>query len=164
MFSWNSLAFSMIQWMLAVWSLFTLSLLNPAWTSEVHSSCTIHILHLPISLSNSPGQTQISHYALMVGASQVVPVVKNPHASEGDARDTSSILGSGRSPGGGNGNLLQYSCLGNPMDREAWRGTVHGAAKSQTWLSTQTHIICRKDFLLLCNRLEYWEPKLLIPT
>ena len=43
--------------------------------------------------------------------------------------------GSGRYPGGGNGNSLQYSCLGNPMDRGAWRAAVHGAAKSQTWLS-----------------------------
>ena len=39
------------------------------------------------------------------------------------------IPGSGRSPGEGNGNILQYSCLGNPMDREAWRATVHGVAK-----------------------------------
>ena len=40
--------------------------------------------------------------------------------------------GSGRSPGGGNGNPLQYSCLKNPMDREAWRATVHGVTKSRT--------------------------------
>ena len=44
----------------------------------------------------------------------------------------SLILGSGSSPGGGHGNPLQYSCLENPMDREAWRATVHGVAKSQT--------------------------------
>ena len=43
-----------------------------------------------------------------------------------------SILESGRSPGEGNGNPLQYSCLGNPMDREAWRTTDHGVARSQT--------------------------------
>ena len=85
----------------------------------------------------------------------MVPVVKNPHANDGDARDTSSILGSGRSPRGGNGNPLQYSCLGNPMDRGAWWAIVHGVAKNQTQLSTETHIICRNDFLLLCNRLEY---------
>ena len=47
----------------------------------------------------------------------------------------SLILGLGRSPGGGNGNLLQYSCLENPMDRGAWQTTVHGVAKSQTQLS-----------------------------
>ena len=44
-------------------------------------------------------------------------VVKNPPANAGDARDKSSIPGSGRSPGEGNGNPLQYSCLGNPVDR-----------------------------------------------
>ena len=53
-------------------------------------------------------------------ASQVVPVVKNPAANAGDARDVGSIPGSGKSPGGANGNPLQYSCLGSPMDRGAW--------------------------------------------
>ena len=52
--------------------------------------------------------------------------VKNPPANAGDV---GSIPGSGRSPGEGNGNPLQYSCLGNPMDRGAWRATVHGVAK-----------------------------------
>ena len=46
-------------------------------------------------------------------------MVKNPPVNKGDTRDLDSILGSGRSPGEGNGNLLQYSCLGNSMDREA---------------------------------------------
>ena len=62
-------------------------------------------------------------------------VVKNLPASGGGARDTVLIPGSGRSPGEGNGNSLQYSCLGNPMDKEAWQATVHGVAKSQTRLS-----------------------------
>ena len=53
-------------------------------------------------------------------------VVKNLPTSAGD---TGSILGSVRSPGEGNGNPLQYPCLGNPMDREAWRPTVHAVAK-----------------------------------
>ena len=52
-----------------------------------------------------------------------------------DAGDTGSIPGSGRAPGGGNGNLLQSSCLENPMDRGAWRAAVHGVAKSQTQLN-----------------------------
>ena len=59
-------------------------------------------------------------------------MVKNPPAS---ARDADSVPGSGRSPGEGNGNPLQYFCLGNPKDREAWLATVHGVAKSQTRLS-----------------------------
>ena len=50
-------------------------------------------------------------------------------ANAGDAGDASSIPVSERSPGGGNGNLLQYSCLENPMDRGAWRAVVHGVAK-----------------------------------
>ena len=50
----------------------------------------------------------------------------------GDIGDEGLIPGSGRSPGIGNGNPLQYSCLGNPMERGAWRATIHGAAKSRT--------------------------------
>ena len=53
-------------------------------------------------------------------------MVKNPPANAGD---TGSIPGSGRSPGEGNGNPLQNSCLENPMDRGAWRATVHGVTK-----------------------------------
>ena len=60
--------------------------------------------------------------------------VKNPPANAGDTRDVSSIPGSGRSPGGGYGNPLQYSCLENPMDREAWWATVYRFTKSQTEL------------------------------
>ena len=53
-------------------------------------------------------------------------VIKNPPAN---ARDVGLILGSGRSPGEGNGHTLQYSCLGNPMDRGAWRATAPEVAK-----------------------------------
>ena len=56
-------------------------------------------------------------------------------ASAEDARDMVSIPGSGRPPGEGNGNPLQYSCLENSVNRGAWQATVHGAAKSQTRLS-----------------------------
>ena len=62
-------------------------------------------------------------------------VVKNPLASEGDARDMSFIPRLGRFSGKGNGNPLQCSCLGNPMSRGPWRATVHRVAKSQTQLS-----------------------------
>ena len=51
---------------------------------------------------------------------------KESPANARDTEDMGPIPGSGRSPGGGNGNLLQYSCLGNPMDRGAWQVTVHG--------------------------------------
>ena len=70
--------------------------------------------------------------SVMVRASQVALVVKNLPTNAGDARDEGSILGSGRSPGDGNGHPLQYSCQENPMDRGAWWATVHGDAKSQT--------------------------------
>jgi len=59
-------------------------------------------------------------------------VVKNPPANAGDVRDSDLISGWGKSPGGGNGNPLQYSCLENPMDRGAWQATVHGVTNSQT--------------------------------
>ena len=59
-------------------------------------------------------------------------VVRNPPANAEDSRDMGLIPGSGRSPGVGNDNPLQYSCLGNPMDRGAWWATVHGVAKSRT--------------------------------
>ena len=65
-------------------------------------------------------------------------VVKNPPANAGEMRDTGLIPGSGRFPGGGHGNPLQYSSLENSMDRGAWQATVHRVAKSQTglkWLS-----------------------------
>ena len=63
-------------------------------------------------------------------------------ASAYNARDPGSIPGSGRSPGEENGNSLQYSCLGNPMDGEAWWATIHGVAKSQTRLSDFTFFLC----------------------
>ena len=67
----------------------------------------------------------------LIGTSQVAPVVKNPPANAGDTRDVNSIPGPGRSPGEGCGNPLQYSCLENHMDREAWWVTVHEVTKSQ---------------------------------
>ena len=68
-------------------------------------------------------------FSHVLRASLVAQTVKNVPANAGDA---GLIPGSGRSPGGGNGNPLQYSCLENPMDRGAWGATVHGVAKSQT--------------------------------
>ena len=59
-------------------------------------------------------------------------MVKNLPTNVGDARDMGSILGSGRSLGGGNGNPLQYSCLENPMNRGAWGASVHRVVKSDT--------------------------------
>ena len=66
-------------------------------------------------------------------------MVKNLPASVVDTGDVDSIPGSGRSPGGENGNPLQYSCLENLMDKEAWRATVQRVAKSRTQLSNWAH-------------------------
>ena len=65
-----------------------------------------------------------------VGASQVALMIKNMPDNAGDIRDLGSIPGSEKSPGGGHSNPVQYSCLENPMDRGAWRATVHEVAKS----------------------------------
>ena len=70
-------------------------------------------------------------------------MVKNQTASSGDAGHTGLIPGSGRSPAEGNGNPLQYSCLENPADREAWQATIHRAPESWTrlkGLSTHAHL------------------------
>ena len=86
-----------------------------------------------------------------MGLQRVRQQLQFPGGSDGkvsacNAGDPDSIPGSGRSPGEGNGTPLQYSCLENPMDREAWWATVHGVAKSRTRLSdfTFTH-----EFLLI---------------
>ena len=65
---------------------------------------------------------------------QVVLVVKTLLASAGDVKDWGSAPGLGRSPARGHSNLLHYSCLENPTNREAWRATVHNVAESQTQL------------------------------
>ena len=67
-------------------------------------------------------------------ASQAALVVKNPSANAGDIRDVGSVPRSGRSAGEGYGSALQYSCLENLMDREAWQGIVHRVTKSWTQL------------------------------
>ena len=69
---------------------------------------------------------------MSTGSAQVALVVKILSASVGDIRNRGLIRGSERSPGGGDGNLLQYSCLENSMDRRTWWATVHGAAESWT--------------------------------
>ena len=78
-------------------------------------------------------------------------MLKNPHPNSGDVRDTGSIPGSGRFPRGGHSNLLQHSCLENPMDRNAWQATVHRVAKGQTRLkqlnTAQHKYLSRKNFI-----------------
>ena len=116
-------------------------------SSSVHgiSQTRLHLLHwqvdsLPLSHQGSPNQLYPNtnkEFFKKCGywrhrASQVVLVVKNAPANAEDMRDVGSIPRLGRSPGEGNGNPLRYSCLGNRMDRGAWRATM---VKSWTQLS-----------------------------
>ena len=102
---------------------------------------------------------------------------KESSCNAGDTGDTSSLPVSERSPGEGNGNPLEYSCLGNPMDRGAWQATVHGVAKESD-TTEHTHVmkgmkesgllschanqcLCRwylAPFLSSCGTLGLWEP------
>ena len=87
-----------------------------------------------------------------VWASQVVLVVKNLPANAGDIKDMGLIPGSGRFSGGGHGNPLHYSCLESPLDRGAWRATVHGVTKSRTWLKwLRTHTVIQYEFILIIS-------------
>ena len=90
--------------------------------SNLHLLC-LQVDSSPLSFPEKPESS-----------SQVALVVKNLIANAGDIRDVGSIPGLGSFPAEGNGNPLQYSCLENPMDRGAWRTTVHRVAKSQTQL------------------------------
>ena len=76
-------------------------------------------------------------------------VVKNPCASAGGARDVSSIPGLERSPGVGNGNPLQYSCLENSMDRGSWLAVVHGITELGTTEHSEAGRATR--FLIMCG-------------
>ena len=94
-------------------------------------------------------------------ASPVVFMVKNPPANAGDLRVAGSILGWGRSPGGGSNNSLQYSCLENPMDRGAWWATVHGYEKNwaqvkRLSMCAHTHVYINKHLFIYNNRVPLW--------
>ena len=80
--------------------------------------------------------------------SLIVQQAKNLPANAGDL---GSIRRSGRSPGGGNGNPLQYCCLGNPMDGGAWQATIHGVTKSRTRLSDFTFTFTQTTVLAICR-------------
>ena len=89
-----------------------------------------------------------------ISASQVVLVVKNLPANAGDVRDVGSIPGLGKSPGGGHGNPLQYSCLQNPMDRGAWQATSIGSQRVGHYWSD---LACIQELNLLFNLGENWQ-------
>ena len=112
--AWPSVQFSSVQ------SLSRVRLFATPWTTAHQASLSItnslNSLCLSISISNIQ---QICYYYIIIISFQVVLVVKNPPANAEDIGDTGSVPGSGRSPGVGNGNPLQYSYLENPMDRGA---------------------------------------------
>ena len=89
----------------------------------------------PLQVDSLPLSHQANPLLLTLFPDFCVLCVKNPSANAGDIGDSGLIPGWGRSPGGGHGNPLQYSCLENPMDRGAWRATVRGVTKRQTQLS-----------------------------
>ena len=108
----------------------------PTWGSN---QCLLHCLHwqvdsLPLCHLGIPYATLKKDGGSRIMRSGLCPQgncnLLNPAASAGDVRDRDLIPGRGRSPGAGNGNPLQYSCLENPVDRGAWRATVHGVAKN----------------------------------
>ena len=118
-------------------TLFTLCFqLSLCYTTLVSKGCAAFILTLISESHTHPlfkWYLTNRHFLLEIswdygrdGASQM--------ANAGDIKDTDLIPGLEKSPGGGHGNPLQYSCLENPMDRGAWEATFHGTAKSQTWL------------------------------
>ena len=82
----------------------------------------------------SPTSNQVNQYPWGVCSMGFSSGASGKEPKAGDIRDMGLIPGSRRSPGGGHGNPLQYSCLNNPMDRGVWQATVYGAPKSQTWL------------------------------
>ena len=101
----------------------TLPLFLPSICHEVMGPHAVILVFLMLSFKSA------------IGASQLALVIKNPSANAEDIRDMGSIPVSGRFPGGGHSNPLQYSCLESSMGRGAWQTTVHGITKSQTRLS-----------------------------
>ena len=99
-------------------------------------STDVNLPQLSLSIQNS-GQLTLF---CSLWASQVAQWWKYSPANAGDTGDKGLISGSGRSPGGGNGNLLQYSCLENPMDRRVWWATVHGATESEMTHQLSIHM------------------------
>ena len=93
----------------------------------------VHLLRVNLAQDSGDRKCAFAKVSWNPRASQVALVVKKPPANAGDIRDMGSIPGSGRSPGEGHSNLLQYSCLENPMDRGAWQAAVHWVTQTQSW-------------------------------
>ena len=120
--------------------------------SSVHGILQVRTLEwVAISFSSDKVWSEGKGLISRIWASQVALVVKKLPANAGNVRTAGSIPRSRRSPGGGHGNSLKYSCLENPMDRGAWKAAVYRVPKSQTqlkWLSMDTHPEYIRNF---CN-------------
>ena len=108
-------------------------------SSKRQKSITLCAYVCKIKEVTKPKAERRLHGSFSLGASQGELAVENLPTSAGGLRDVGSISGLGRSPGGGHGNPLQYSCLENPMDRGARWATVHRVTKSRTRLSNLAH-------------------------
>ena len=128
----SSVLFSSIQLLGLLWGTF-----RDAWTLGNAIQCLIS--SSPVLVSNCVSCVSSSYPVRSIWASQMAQVVKNLPSN---AEDAALTPGSGRSPGGGNGNSLQYSFLENRMDGGAWWATVHGVSKSQTQLSDWAQHTC----------------------
>ena len=115
--------------------------LSPSWNNyEDIAGLVLWIITFLNPIITSSSFSPVYSFYLFIYDFPGGTVVKNPPANARDVRDLGSTPESGRCPGGGNGNPLQYSCLGNPVDRGAWWATAHSVAKSGTWLSM--HDLC----------------------
>ena len=112
--------------------------------SQPHATHSHKIMkHRCRCLHSLPSWSSLTSLLSDIQASRVELV--NPHARAGYIRDTGSIPGWGRSPGAGNDKPRQYSCLRNPMDREAWWARVHGskrAGHAKQWQRTKQNTVC----------------------
>ena len=126
----------------------------PSFLNNNSSSSNSSKHLLSVCLSQTVFQLAVSMLSYLeettdIWASQVVQVAKNPPANKGDVRDMGSVPGLGRSPGGGHGNPLQYSCLENPKDRGAWRARAMGSQRvGHDWSHSEHTSIC--NFLWKC--------------
>ena len=129
--------------------------LNTSWVFDDIKAQSIDFVTCHASFVVTLKKVLIEIHKKVFWASQVALVVKNPSANAGDSRDASSIPGLGRSPGEGTGNPFRYSCLENPMDRDAWWATVHRVTKCLIQLnqpSTHTPFLFSKGRIFDKNK------------
>ena len=130
--------------------------MKPKWWHVIEqlelSTLPLGIYYGIITLENNAATSFKVIHTHSYGASQVVVEVKNLSASARNVRDTDSISGLGRSPGGGRGNPLQYSCLENPTDRGTQQAMVHRVSKSQTQLKQLSRHAQKHMFRNLCSQ------------